>query len=195
MPRRPRVLIDNGYYHVVTRGIDKRRLFQDQQDYRCFKDLMKEYLDEFQINILHYCLMPNHIHLLVWAVKADDLPKFMQGVLQVYASQFRKKYHSVGFIYQNRYKSHLIDKDSYLLECARYIERNPLRAGLTDDLFSYPWSSFPLYAKGIPDDIIKTVDPLYLALADTDEKRRKIYAGRVLEERPYEHIVDKAFRI
>ncbi|MDP2905684.1 MAG: transposase, partial [Candidatus Omnitrophota bacterium] len=121
MPRRPRVLIDNGYYHVVTRGIDKRRLFQDQQDYRCFKELMKEYLDEFQVNILHYCLMPNHIHLLIWAINADDLPKYMQGVLQVYASQFRKKYQSVGFIYQNRYKSNLIDKDSYLLECARYI--------------------------------------------------------------------------
>jgi len=87
---------------------------------------MKEALDMFQINVLHYCLMPNHLHLLLQAIKATDLPKFMQRILQVYAAYFKKKYDSVGFVFQNRYKSLYIDRESYLLECARYIEKNPL---------------------------------------------------------------------
>lgn len=195
MPRKPRVLVDGGYYHVVTRGIDRRRLFCYQQDYKYFLGVMKKYLTKFEINIIHYCLMANHLHLLIQAKKSEDLPKFMQAILQVYASYFRKKYHSVGFVFQNRYKSCFIDKDSYLLECARYIERNPLRAKVVDDLCSYPWSSFPFYAKGRDDGIIKLVNPLYFELAQNEEERCQIYQKRVLEERPYEHIVDKAFRV
>jgi len=82
--------------------------------------------------------MPNHIHLLVQAQKAKDLPKFMQGILQVYAHYYRKKYCSAGFVFQNRYKSSFIDKDSYLLECARYIERNPLKLDRVA-----PWGTSP----------------------------------------------------
>ncbi len=195
MPRRARILVSGGYYHIVTRGIDRRKLFRYRQDYKYFLEITKRYLVKFKIQILNYCLMSNHIHLLIRTDEAEDLPKFMQAALQVYASYFRKKYNSVGFVFQNRYKSCLIDKDSYLLECARYIERNPLRAKITDDLLNYPWSSFSFYAKGIKDDIIKTVNFLYLELAKTEQERQQKYYNYVTEERPYEHIVDKAFRI
>jgi putative transposase len=139
--------------------------------------------------------MPNHLHLIIQAQRKEDLPKFMQVVLQVYASHFRKKYRSVGFIFQNRYKSSFIDKDSYLLECGRYIERNPLRAGITEDLLNYPWSSFRCYAKGVGDDIISEKNPLYFDLGDTEQKRQQRYCEYLLQDRPYEHIVDKAFRL
>ena len=115
MPRAPRCLVDGGYYHVVTRGIDRRKLFRYPQDYKLFLEIIEKYLCKFQVNIIHYCLMSNHIHLLIQAVKSEDLPKFMQVVLQVYASYFRKKYKSVGFVFQNRYKSFFIDNESYLL--------------------------------------------------------------------------------
>lgn len=195
MPRKPRALVDDGYYHVVTRGIDKRRLFSYSQDYECFLEVVRKYLLQFKVSIIHYCLMPNHIHLLIQANKASDLPKFMQAILQVYASYFRKKYQSIGFVFQNRYKSCRIDKDSYLLDCARYIERNPLRAKIVDNLFTYPWSSFLFYAKGLPNDIIGKVNPVYLELAQDRERRQQIYQERVLEERPYEHIIDGVFKI
>jgi putative transposase len=139
--------------------------------------------------------MPNHLHILAQVIKSKDLAKLMQGVLQVYAHYFRKKYASVGFVFQNRYKSRHIDSDAYLLECGRYIERNPLRAGLVSDLSGYPWSSFLFYAKGIPSDIIKFPNPLYASLGITDLERHARYSERVLEIRPYEHIVDKEFRI
>ena len=195
MSRRDRELVDGGYYHIVTRGIDKRKLFRYKQDYRYFLQVIKKYLLKFKVNIIHYCFMSNHIHLLIKAEKAEDLPKFMQVVLQVYAIHFRKKYHSFGFVFQNRYKSCFIDKDSYLLECARYIERNPLRAGIINVLLEYSWSSFSFYAEGIDEGIIKTKNPLYLELGRTEQERQQRYREYVSQERPYEHIVDKAFKI
>jgi len=195
MPRKPRVLVDGGYYHILTRGNDRKKIFRYKQDYHYFLKIIKKYLAEFQISILHYCLMPNHIHLLIQAQKAQDLPKFMQVTLQVYANYFRNKYNSVGFMFQNRYKSYLIEKQNYLLECARYIERNPLRAKLVTDLSEYNWSSLSFYIKGLEDGIIKIKNPLYLEFANTDQERRRIYYNYISEERPYEHIVDEALKI
>ncbi len=195
MPRKPRILIEGGYYHILTRGNDRRKLFRYRQDYRYFLEIIKRYLTKFQISIVHYCLMPNHLHLLIQAHKAGDLPKFMQGILQVYADYFRKKYDSVGFVFQNRYKSFLIESEAYLLECGRYIERNPLRAGITDDLLNYPWSSFSFYAVSKRSDIIKLMNPVYLSLANTEKERQLHYQNYVYKERPYDLIVDKALRI
>jgi len=195
MPRQNRLLINKSYYHVITRGNDKKKLFRLKRDYKIFLRIMKEYISKRKIYILHYCLMKNHIHLLIYVEAAKDLPKFMQAVLQIYGAYFRKRYNSTGFVFQNRYKSQLIDKDSYLLECARYIERNPLRAKLVDNLFSYPWSSFLFYAKGIKDKIVSKVNLLYLELGQTPQIRQMRYQNYVLEERPYEAIVDKALRI
>jgi len=139
--------------------------------------------------------MPNHIHLLIKVEKSNDLPKFMQLILQIYASKFRKKYKSVGFVFQNRYKSKLIDNDAYLLECARYIERNPLRANIVNNLSEYPWSSYFYYSETKTDDIITLENPLYNSLAQTVEDRRKAYVKYISEERLYDHIIDKTFRI
>ncbi len=196
MPRTARVLVDQGYYHIVTRGIDRRRLFRYKQDYELFLDIIATYLKRFKVHIMNYCLMPNHVHLLMKAELASDLPLFMKAILQVYAAKFRKKYKSVGFVFQNRYKSRLIDNDVYLLECARYIERNPVRAKIVEDVAEYPWSSYHYYAKGAADKIITTLpNPLYLDMADTDIKRRETYASFIRLQRAYDLIVDKAFRI
>jgi len=195
MPRGARGLVDGGHYHIVTRGIDRRILFQEESDNRYFLDIIRASLTRFKVSIFHYCLMPNHIHLLIKAIKAADLPKFMQTVLQGYAYYFRKKYLSVGFIFQNRYKSRFIENDAYLLECGRYIERNPLRAKLILNLFEYRWSSYLLYATGQQDGIVKLLNPLYLDLGDTDKKRKEAYVNYVLQGRPYEDILDKEFHI
>jgi len=194
MARKRRVLLDGNYYHVLTRGNDRKKIFRYKQDYNCFLKIIKKYLAKFQVSILHYCLMPNHIHLLIQAQKAKDLPKFMQAILQVYASYFRKKYNSSGFVFQNRYKSYLIEKESYLLECARYIERNPIRANIVSNLLDYHWSSFSFYVRGTDNGIIKIRDPLYLEFAKTELDCKQRYRDYVSEERPYEHIVDEVFK-
>lgn len=195
MPRTARILADKSYYHVLNRGIDKRRLFCCNKDYTHFLNTLRAYLPCFSISILHFCLMPNHIHLLVYAEKSKDLPKFMQLILQVYAIYYRKRYNSFGFVFQNRYKSILIDKDSYLLECARYIERNPLRAKIANNLLEYPWCSFSFYANGDKNNILKTLNPLYFDLGQTIQERQQRYIKYILEERPYENILDNELRI
>jgi putative transposase len=139
--------------------------------------------------------MPNHIHLLIYSEKAADLPKFMQAVLQVYASFFRKVHHSSGFVFQNRYKSKLITNETYLLECARYIERNPLRAKLCQHVHEYSWSSFSHYATGSEDAIIEKNNPCFLNLSNVELTRQNYYREYIEENRPYQQIIDEYFRI
>ncbi|MCK9431094.1 MAG: transposase [Candidatus Omnitrophica bacterium] len=195
MPRIARNLVDNNYYHIVTRGLDRRRLFRHKQDYELFLETTAKYLKQYKIHILHYCLMPNHLHILIKAEVASDLPKFMQVILQVYAAGFRKKYKSTGFVFQNRYKSRLISNDSYLLECARYIEYNPVRAKIVADASEYPWSSFSYYAKGAKDKIITLTNPLYLDMAANAVERKTAYIKFISEARLYDSIIDKEFKI
>jgi putative transposase len=139
--------------------------------------------------------MPNHLHILIKTEIASDLPKLMQVILQVYAAGFRKKYKSTGFIFQNRYKSRLISNDTYLLECARYIEHNPVRAKIVEDVSEYPWSSFSYYAKGTKDKIITLTNPLYSDMAANDIERKTEYIRFISKTRPYDSIIDKEFKI
>jgi len=195
VPRSPRSLIDRGYYHILTRGNDRRKVFQSQDDYIRILETIRLYIERYQVRIFHYCLMPNHIHFLVQAIRSADLPKFMQGILQVYANYFRKKYDSIGFLFQNRYRSIYIEKESYLLECARYIERNPLRAKICQDLKDYFWSSYLFYAEGKENSIIEKPNPCFFDLSCSTIDRRRMFREYITQERPYDHIVDRAFRI
>ncbi len=191
MPRTARLIEDNGYYHILTRGNDRKRIFRYSQDFASFLKIANETVDKHPIMIYHYCLMGNHIHLLVKALKAEDLPKFFQILFQRYAHYFRKRYKNVGYLFQNRYKSYRIDKESYLLECARYIERNPLRAGMVSSIGEYHWSSYLYHAQGEEDALIKEPNPLYMELGRTIQERQDRYRSYLLEDRPYEHLVDK----
>ena len=195
MPRGPRMIQNDSYYHIVTRGNNKKKIFRYTRDYIFFKKVVKSYLQKYPLYIYHYCLMNNHPHFLVKTIEAQAVPKFFQAILQVYACYFRHRYGHTGFLFQNRYKNYLIDKESYLLDCARYIERNPLRAKITDSLDNFQWSSYPYYAEGRTDEIIAAPDPFYVQLAGTDEERRRKYREYVLQERPYDLIVDKGLRI
>ncbi len=195
MPRRSRKLTDNGYYHILSRGNDRKNIFRYEEDYLKFLVITIKYLAKYDVCVFHYCLMPNHLHFLVQVSTALHLPKFMQGILQSYAWYFRKKYDAVGFVFQNRYKSLFIERESYLMECGRYIERNPLRAKIIDDLHRYPWSSFSFYADGLHDVIIKYPNPGFLGLAGSQEGRQRRFRDYVLQSRPYEQLVDDTFRL
>ena len=195
MPRGPRLLEDGSYYHILTRGNDRKRIFRYAGDYSRFLVLARECALKYPVFIFHYCLMGNHIHFLIKTTEARHTPKFFQALFQSYAAYFRKRYRHTGYLFQNRYKSYYIDKETYLLECARYIERNPVRAGIVESISDYRWSSYLYYAEGNGDDIITLPDPLYLEMAKTDADRRRLYKDYILQERPYELLVDKGLRI
>ena len=194
MPTSGRRLYDGGVYHITQRGNNKQKIFRGDKDYEKLLCFIKEYRLKYGFDVYNYCLMPNHIHLLVKVAKGADLPKIMQGIFQSFRFHYRKRYRYTGYLFQGRYKSKPVEKDSYMLECARYIERNPLRAGLVKDLSDYRWSSYLHYACGHEDGII-TDNPMFTAFGHTQAERRRSYQRYVLEDRFYEHIIDKEFKI
>ena len=140
MPRSLRLQFEGAFYHVISRGVDKSLIFHDQNDYKKFISFLRIFCIEFDAVIHSYCLMSNHIHLLVETKKAN-ISHFMRRLLGDYAMYFNHKYLRVGHLFQSRYKSYLIDNDIYLLEVSRYIHLNPCRAGIVIRPELYRWSS------------------------------------------------------
>jgi len=191
MPRTKRILSDNAIYHIINRGHNKKILFKQTEDFLTFKDIIATYIKRYNFKLYNYCLMINHFHLLLRINKGEDLPKIMKGICQTYANAYKRKYALIGYLFQNRYKSILIEKDRYLSECARYIERNPIKANVVKDLSAYSHSSYNYYAKGRESDII-TKNILYDSFGSTSTERRQNYIKYVAEPRPYELLLDEA---
>ena len=156
MPRRKTPLFSDGFYHVYNRGSEKRTIFRDPPDYFRFLKLLKNNKNRFWVKILCYCLLPNHFHLLVKG--GCQLSDFMRVVGVGYAMYFNKRYKRVGPLFQNRFRSKLIDSEAGLLQVSRYIHQNPrdyLDPYIQDQVFGkdrvlehlsfYPYSSYPDY--------------------------------------------------
>lgn len=150
-----KIYLPDTYYHVYNRGVDKQQIFLDEQDYVVFLSLLKRYLDPStphkkpngvhypplyeKINLLAYCLMPNHFHLFVYQHSEDGMSSLLRSVSVSYGMYFNKKYKRVGPIFQQRYRAVRITDDAQLMHISRYIHLNP------GDYVSWPWSSLPFY--------------------------------------------------
>ena len=142
MPRVARVLLNNACYHIINRGNQKQKVFLEESDFEKFLEILKHYKKKYNFRLYAYCLMPNHFHLIIDVRKTGDLAKIMQGLTQAYSIWFNNKYNNVGRLWQGRFKSMVIDKDKYLLDCLEYIELNPVRANIVSSPTSYSWSSW-----------------------------------------------------
>jgi putative transposase len=154
MPIRGRVLIENAAYHVTTRGNHKKKVFYEDADYIKFLGYLKRYKNKYDIRVYAYCLMPNHIHILAAPKDKDKLKKIMHCLNLSYCKYFNLKYGKNGHLWQGRYKSNVILQDQYLINCATYIEMNPVRAKLCARPEDYKWSSYRYRALGKKDGII-----------------------------------------
>ncbi|MFH1519841.1 MAG: transposase [Candidatus Omnitrophota bacterium] len=188
-----RQIYDGAIYHIIQKGNNGQRLLKVIEDYQRFIALIKKYKDKYSFELYNYCLMDNHVHLLMKVFKKEELAKLTQGIFQSYRFYFKQKYQYTGHLYQGRYKSKIIAKNEYLLECARYIETNPLRAKLVKALKDYKWSSYAFYAYGRQNTSL-TPNPLYRTFSNVEECR-KFYRQYVLMPRMYEDIIDKDFKI
>ncbi len=142
MPRTARIDIAGGIYHIITRGIERRTIFKDDNDRKEFLVRLSEELVATKSQCYGWVLMPNHFHLVVRRGK-NPLSTLMSRVLTGYAMYFNARYRRCGHLYQNRYKSILCQEEAYLLELIRYVHLNPLRAKLVssmEDLNRYRWS-------------------------------------------------------
>ncbi len=191
MPRKVRQLCDGGIYHVFNRGNDRRQLFGDHSDFKDFLDRILGLKVELSVEVIHYCLMNNHFHLLLRVSKGCDLIKFMHRLQLGYARYFKKKYCFVGHVFQERFRSPLINEESYYLQCGRYIERNPLKVGMVKVAWEYKWSSAGFYCLGQPDQLI-TPNSYYDSLGVDDQMRQQGYREFLAVEEPYRQIVDEA---
>ncbi|MBN3038966.1 MAG: transposase [Candidatus Omnitrophica bacterium] len=137
-----RVLVENACYHLMARGNQKQLTFREEEDYKEYLQILRKYKVRFKFKLYAYCLMPNHIHLIGQIEAVKDLSKFVQGMHLTYTLYFNQKYSKVGHLWQGRFKSKVILKDKYLIDCLHYIELNPVRRRLVDTPYQYPWSSY-----------------------------------------------------
>ena len=141
MPSGPRLLIRHACYHIITRGNQKQKVFFDTKDYVKYLHFLHKYKRKFDFHIYGFCLMPNHIHLIGEPQENANLSKFMQALSRAYTAHFNRRYNKVGHLWQGRYKSKVIVKDNYLVDCIHYIELNPVRANIVKSAGEYCWSS------------------------------------------------------
>ena len=187
MPRHARVIPLIGYMHIISRGNNRRKLFRHERDKKRYYLYLMHSKFEDKIDILHYCIMSNHLHLLVGVNQTSDLSRFMKRVNLKYTCYYQSKYTYCGHLWQNRFKGKIIDNEIYLIRCGKYIELNPVRAGIVFSPQHYKFSSYHYYAFGENDALI-TPNPLYEDLSLEQKKRWYLYRNLMMDE---EEIRDK----
>ncbi len=142
MPRTARKKSKSGIYHIMIRGINHQDIFEDDEDKDRFMQTLALYQEQCEFELLGYCLMSNHIHLLM---KDDNLGISMRKICASYVHWYNLKYQRCGHLYQDRFKSEAIENMHYLLTVIRYIHQNPVKAGIVADVSDYQWSSYNDY--------------------------------------------------
>jgi putative transposase len=174
MPRRARILAGGYPVHVILRGIDRAAIFFEDDDRRFFLDTLRLASRQASVAVHAYVLMTNHLHLLMTGEQSEGIATVMKRVGQGYVQHINRNYRRTGGLFEGRYRSALIEADAYLLACYRYIELNPVRAGMVEAPGEYPWSSYRANALGSVDPLIHP-HALYLELGETPQTRLAAY--------------------
>lgn len=153
MSRVKRLLINNACYHIYSRGNQKQRIFKEDTDFKNYLFRLKKYKMKHGFLLYSYCIMPNHVHIVGEIKKSSNLPYFMHDLTRSYTEFFNKKYTKVGYLWQGRFKSKVITKDRYLIDCVNYVELNPVRAGLVKSPADWLYSSYKERVLGIKTEV------------------------------------------
>ncbi len=180
--RKPRLLYLGGLYHVIARGNQRQKTFLVKVDFVKYLELLGEHLETREIRLYAYCLMPNHVHLLVEQAGDYPLSRYMHRLQTAYTQFFNRTHKKVGHLFQGRYKAILVDKDSYLLELVRYIGLNPFRAKLEEKPGIYPWTSHQQYLGRENKPLAKVeVEPVLALFSKRKKEAQKAYLRFVKE--------------
>jgi len=174
MARLPRLVIPNQPLHIMHRGNNKQHIFNTDDDRVKIKEDIAHGLKKSGCSLHAYVIMSNHLHLLVTPESKEQLAIFMQAMANRYVRYYNALHKRTGTIWEGRYKSCLVDSDSYLFSLYKYIEMNPVSAKMVGDVSEYPWSSYPYNALEEPDGLI-TPHGLYMDLGMTAELRCRRY--------------------
>jgi putative transposase len=166
--------------HVVQRGNNRDACFFTDDDYLFFRDVLGDACRRFGVDVHAYVLMTNHVHLLLTPQTVDGVSRVMQSLGRRYVQYINKSYRRTGTLWESRHKASLVDAEPYLLTCYRYIEMNPVAAGMVSHPGDYRWSSFASNAWGQRDGVV-TPHPLYVALGMSTESRQSRYRSLFAE--------------
>ncbi|MDP4038517.1 MAG: transposase [bacterium] len=144
---------DYPFFHIFNRGINKQTIFKTTNDYQRFINKMFLYIQDSTAEIVCYCLMRNHFHIIMKENEIGDISKFMQRLCTSYAMYFNLKNKRSGYVFQGPYKEKTINSDEYLLQVSAYIHNNPIEIGIHAD--TYQWSSYKSYLSGIDSTLLK----------------------------------------
>lgn len=175
MPRRRREKYENSIYHIIVRGNNKQDIFHDDYDKNQYLKRLKRYQEKYKIVIYAYCLMTNHVHLLIYD-NGQDISKFMQGLSLSYVIYFNKRYDRCGHLFQDRFKSIMVKKDSYLIELSKYIHLNSFRANIVQDAQQYKWSSCQVYLGSKDYWQLVNCEKVLSYFSDNYKERIKLYS-------------------
>ena len=174
MPRRARMYIPGYAYHLVQRGNNRKACFFEEENYRVYLGYMSEVMPRYGISLHAYCLMTNHIHLLITPEHEDSISNLMKVVCSRYGQYINKKYSRTGTLWEGRHKSSAIDAESYLLKCYRYIELNPVAAKMVKRPDEYKWTSYHYHAWGDQNPLI-SANEFYMDLGQNKKQRCSKY--------------------
>ena len=174
MPRRARLVLPEIPLHVIQRGNNRAVCFNAETDYLFYLDWLARSAHDSGCTIHAYCLMTNHVHLLLSASTPDAPGTLMKQLGQRYVQYFNRTYRRSGTLWEGRFRSCLLQEEGYLLECHRYSELNPVRAAMVEHPAMYRWSSYRANAQGERSSLLKP-HPLYEALGSGEEERQAAY--------------------
>ncbi len=210
MPRPPRIDVGDYMYHVLNRAVARVILFENAADYKLFESVLEETASRTDVRILTYCIMPNHFHLLLYPKHDGDLSIFMHLLTLTHTQRWHAEKGTVGsgHLYQGRYKSFLIDTDSYFISVFRYIEQNPLRARLVQKPEAWQWSGLyrRLYGSEkskkllsylpveLPEDYLKSLT-LPLSITEIEQIRISVNRGQPYGRDAWRKKVTLAFKL
>lgn len=183
MPRKKRISIIGMPEHIIQRGNNRQAIFCHASDKKAFVNWLKIYAKKFEVEVHAWVLMTNHVHLLCTPQKLNGVSLMMQSLGRQYVQYFNRRHQRTGTLWEGRFRSSLIQTDLYLLQVYRYIELNPVRAGMVNTPQEYSWSSYHINALG-KQSAMMTPHPLYLSLGDTVAIRQQQYRYLCREQLP-----------
>lgn len=174
MPRRARLCVAGIPWHIIQRGNNRAVCFYAEEDYRCYLDHLGTQAKRYGCAIHAYVLMTNHVHLLLTPQKIESAGLMMKHLGQRYVQYINRSYRRSGTLWEGRFRSCLVQSEDYFLECSRYIELNPVRAGMVKHPHDYRWTSYHANGDGKPDSLI-VPHAEYFGLGLNEEERRANY--------------------
>lgn len=185
MGREKRINQPGFIYHVINRGNNRQAVFFDEEDFLKYLGLLYRFKKKYEFKLFAYCLMTNHVHLLIKVGTKGTISQIMQSLTVAHTRHYHIKYQRCGHVWQGRFTSPIISDDAHLLTVMRYIEQNPLRAKMVKDLAAYRWSSYRLNSREQRSKLIDRGDnDVYMGLGDTDTEQIKTYQDLMRESVP-----------